>query len=86
MDINQRRNRIADQIIQGFADLPAVQELIPVGHALHVKAVWDPQDQGVSEKLLPYGLLLEVKPLDDIPSDAVQLPGGKLNERGNDGT
>ena len=86
MDKKQRRNKIADQIIQAFAALPVVQELIPEDHALYVKAVWDPQDQGVSETLLPYGLLLAVIPLDDIPGDAVQLPGGKLNERGNDGT
>ena len=44
MDITQRRNKIADQIVQGFADLPVIQDLIPEGHVLHVKAVWDPQD------------------------------------------
>ena len=80
MDKQQRRNEIADRIVQAFASLPAVQELIPEGYALHVKAVWDPDDQGPTDNLLPNGLLMEVKPIDDIPGDAVQLPGGKVSE------
>ena len=62
MSKERRRNEIADQIVQAFAQLPAIQDLIPSGHALHVKAVWDPQDQSTNDDLLPYGLLLEVKP------------------------
>ncbi len=80
MDKRQQRNEIADRIIPAFAALPVVQELIPDGQALHVKAVWDPADKGVSDALLPYGLLLEIKPFDDIPADAVQLPGGQLGK------
>ena len=50
MDIKQRRNEIADRIIQAFAALPAVQELIPEGQALHVKAIWDPKDKDVDRQ------------------------------------
>ena len=80
MNKQQQRNEIADRIVQAFASLPAVQELIPEGYALHVKSVWDTDDQGPTDNLLPYGLLMEVKPIDDIPGDAVQLPGGKVSE------
>ena len=73
MSNQQRKNEIADRIVQAFAGLPEVQELIPSGHTLHVKAVWDTQDESVTENLLPYGLLFEVKPLDDIPGDAVMV-------------
>ena len=73
--LEQRRNELADRIAGAFAVLPDVQRLIPEGHALHVKAVWDPEDKGPTANLLPYGLLLEVKPLDDVPGDAVQLRG-----------
>ena len=66
-DIQQRRNDVADRIVQAFAGLPDVQRLIPEGHTLHVKAVWDPQDQDATGNLLPYALLLEVKPIDDVP-------------------
>ena len=74
MGKKERRKKMAIAIIEAFAELPVVQELIPDGHALHVKVVWDPPDLGVSETWLPYGLLLAVKPVDDIPGDAVQLP------------
>ena len=55
--------------------MPDVQRQIPEGHALHVKAVWDPEERDKADHLLPYGLLLEVKPIDDIPANAVGLSG-----------
>ena len=73
--LEQRRNELADRIAGAFAGLPDMQRLIPEGHALHVKAVWDPEDKGATANLLPYGLLLEIKPIDDVPADAVPLPG-----------
>lgn len=61
---------VGDRIVAAFADLDVVQSEIPPGHALHVSAHWN---EG-SDSPLPFALLLEVKPQDDVPANAVQLP------------
>ena len=56
--------------MEPFASLECVQGLIPAGHAIHVKCVWDDK----RDAPLPVGMLLTLLPLDDVPGDAVQLP------------
>ena len=65
-----RQHEVGDRIVQAFAGLDCIQEQIPAGWAIHVKAVWDDK----ADSPLPVGMMLELKPLDDVRGDAVQMP------------
>ena len=64
-----RQHEVGDRIVQAFAGLDCVQEQIPAGWAIHVKVLWDDK----ADSPLPAGIMLELKPLDDVPADAVGL-------------
>ena len=65
-----RQHEVGDRIVQAFSGLDCIQEQIPAGWAIHVKAVWDDK----VDSPLPVGMMLELKPLDDVRGDAVQMP------------
>ena len=64
-----RQHNTGDQIVEAFAHLDCVQELIPEGFGIHVRCVWDQR----VDAPLPVGMMLTLRPLEDMPDDAIQL-------------